>query len=187
MVLWPVAVLGQRRPDGVSGRVVLPVALGHRPPHHRPDPLANPTRRHPLLVPDGKQHRHHVRRVDPVHRPPAELRQRVVPEACPPELLLPAAVLPAGPVQPRSPSRRPPRRWGLSRFRPVTSSPRRRAARFRAHFSRASARLTWGQDPSPRLRWRPSTLMRCAQDLATCPRVVCLTRSERPPEPRPSP
>ena len=65
--------------------------------------------------------------------------------------------------------------------------PEQLARELRAHFSRASARLTCGQKPSPRLRWRPSMLKRCAQDFAKCPRAVCLTRSDSPPEPRPSP
>ena len=91
-------VLGQRRADGLPGRVVLPVTLRHRPTHHRRDPVPNPAGGHPLLVPDGKQHRHHVRRGDAVHRPPSELRNRIVSEGRPPQILLPAAVLPSGPV-----------------------------------------------------------------------------------------
>ena len=52
----PDAVLGERRPDGLPGRVVLPVALGDRPAHHRPDPRPHPPRRHPLLVPPLRSH-----------------------------------------------------------------------------------------------------------------------------------
>ena len=47
---------------------------------------------------------------------------------------------------------------GMVRLRPVTSSPRWRARRLRTHFWRASARLTWGQVPSPRLRGRAAAL-----------------------------
>ena len=95
------AVLGQRRPDGLSGRVVFPVALGHCPPHHRRDPTPHPLRRLPLLVPDREQDSHQVRRVDPVHRPPAEPRHRVVPQARAPQLLGPARRPPIRPHGPR--------------------------------------------------------------------------------------
>ena len=75
------AILGERRADGLAGRVVLPVALRHRPAHHRADPLPNPTRRHPLLVPDREQDPHHVRSSDPVYRPAPELRHPGVPKS----------------------------------------------------------------------------------------------------------
>ena len=50
----PLAVVaGQRLRDGVAGRVVEPVAVGHGPFHNRADPLPYSLGRFGLGVPDG--------------------------------------------------------------------------------------------------------------------------------------
>ena len=72
------STLGQGCGDGVAGRIVLPVALGHRPLHHRPDSLPDPPSRLSLLGPDRHQRRQHVRRGDLAHQLAPQLRQGVL-------------------------------------------------------------------------------------------------------------
>ena len=90
--------LRQRRQHGRARRIVLPVALGYRPLHHRADPLAHPRGGLPLGRPDGQHRRQHVGRRDLVDAHGAERGERVAGERLlplPPRLprVLPAARL----------------------------------------------------------------------------------------------
>ena len=67
-------VVRQRRVDHHARRIVGAVALGHRPPTDRRDPLLDAARGLALLVPDGLQHRHDVAGRDLRHRQRAEAR-----------------------------------------------------------------------------------------------------------------
>ena len=182
----PEAVPGERRADGLAGRVVLPVALGHRPAHHRRDPGPHPHHPLSLLVPDRQQDRHHVRGVDPAHRPQSKPRHRLVSQARAPQLLGPAAVLPPGRMD------RNDLLHGLGEGGdgPAAAGDQP-AALAREEVQGALLAGLCEADVGPgaesEVAGCPSMLMGCPQDLAGWPRAVRLTRRDRPPEPRPSP
>ena len=68
------ADLRQRRTDGVTRGVVLPVAFRNRPLHDGSDSLPDLPCRLSLRVPDWQQAPHHIRRLDGVHRHASDLR-----------------------------------------------------------------------------------------------------------------
>ena len=68
MTLARALVPGKHGANGVAGRVVLSVALGHSPFHDRRQALTHATGGFRLVVPDGRKHVQHIGGVDIRHR-----------------------------------------------------------------------------------------------------------------------
>ena len=139
-----------RRKSRRRGWIVATISLRDRPLHGRRYPLPDAPCCLVLLVPDGQQHGHHVRRGDLVNPSPAKPGHGVVPQARPP-LLFRTSLRPSTPHDVcQSQSRPPPRSSARPHAWPQADPPPVRATfRFAWATARASVSVVHRVEPSP--------------------------------------